>query len=122
MEKIKYIILVSLLCWIGQGCSQFLDVDIPDVLPDKDFWKNRSQVEAARNGVYTQLGNCVKTFMVWGDIRSDLYTSGSALNASNTQLINQDILTSNSYADWKVVYKTINFANSFIENARRVVA
>lgn len=121
MKKMKYIVFVLLLCWLSQGCSKFLNVDIPDVLPDKEFWKNRSQVEAARNGVYVQLGSCVKSFIVWGDVRSDLYATGNTLSEANVQMINQDILTTNSYANWSAIYKTINFANSFIRNARRVV-
>ena len=122
IKNIKNIMVILLLCWLSQACSEFLNVDIPDVLPDKDFWKTRAQVEAARNGVYTQLGNCITNFIVWGDVRSDLYATGNASTSDRSQLINQDILTSNGYAYWSNVYTTINYANSFIRNARRVLA
>lgn len=122
MKKTINITIILLSCWLGQACSNFLDVDIPDVLPDKDFWKTRAQVEAAHNGVYTQLGNCITNFIVWGDARSDLYANINNPTTDQTQLITQDILTTNGYADWGAVYKTINYANSFIRNARRVLA
>lgn len=119
MRKLRNILLL-LVAWTGMSCSNFLDMDIPDVLPDEEFWRNRSQLEAARNGVYTQLGNCVTYFMHWGDVRSGLY----ALNGTNTyasQFINQELLTTNTWADWANVYTTINYANSFIKNAERVL-
>ena len=50
MRKMKNILL-ALLAWTGMSCSNFLDMDIPDVLPDEEFWRSRSQLEAARNGV-----------------------------------------------------------------------
>ena len=64
--------------------------------------------------------NCVTYFMHWGDVRSGLY----ALNGDNTyasQFINQELLTTNTWADWASVYATINYANSFIKNAERVL-
>lgn len=113
--------MILLLGWFTQSCGNFLDMDIPDVLTDDEFWKNRSQVESARNGVYTQLGNCIFNFMIWGDVRSDLYEAPNTSQTMAVQMTFQDILTTNSYASWANVYATINYANSFIKNAERVL-
>lgn len=119
MKKIRHIIL-SILIYSGlSGCSSFLDVDIPDALLDKDYWKTRDQIEAALYGTYTQLGKCVTLFLPWGDARSNLY-SRNISEANKDQIINQDILPTNTFADWGPVYTAINFANSFIQNAHRV--
>lgn len=120
MRKIKNILLL-LMAWAGMSCNSFLDRDIPDVLPDDEFWQSRSQVESARNGVYTQLGNCVTYFVNWGDVRSGLYAYSGKNNSSAMQLTNQQLLITNTWANWSTVYKTINYANSFIKNAERVL-
>ena len=39
MRKMKNILL-ALLAWTGMSCSNFLDMDIPDVLPDEEFWRS----------------------------------------------------------------------------------
>ena len=41
MRKMKNILL-ALLAWTGMSCNNFLDMDIPDVLPDEEFWRSRS--------------------------------------------------------------------------------
>lgn len=121
MRKFRNILLL-LVAWTGMSCSNFLDMDIPDVLPDDEFWQSRAQVESARNGVYTQLGNCVTYFMHWGDVRCGLYAYASANNNTYAhQFIQQELLTTNTWANWANVYATINYANSFIKNAERVL-
>ena len=110
-----------MMAWAGMSCSSFLDMDIPDELPDDEFWQERSQVESARNGVYTQLGNCVTYFMAWGDVRSGLYAYSGQNNTNAIQLTNQELLITNGFANWANVYTTINYANSFIKNAERVL-
>lgn len=124
MRKIKMSIKSILLLWVtwtGISCSNFLDMDIPDVLPDDEFWQNRSQVEAARDGVYTWLGSCVTYFMHWGDVRSGLYAYSSNNNTYAMQFTNQELLITNQWANWGTVYTTINNINSFIKNADRVL-
>lgn len=120
MKRIKNIILALIIGSGLSGCSGFLDVDIPDALLDKDYWKTRDQVEAALYGTYTQLGSCITNFLPWGDARSNLY-SRNISETNKDQLLSQDILPTNTYADWKSVYVAINYANSFIQNAHRVL-
>lgn len=122
MKKLKYILYsVLLTAFTLQGCSDFLDVDIPDTQVKDDFWRTREQAVAALMTVYTQLGANVQRFLVWGDLRSELYSRGTNTSSSMGQMLDQYITTSNDFADWSEVYKGINWANSFIKNADRVV-
>lgn len=122
MKKIKNIFYgILLAAGLCQGCSNFLDVDIPDTLVMDDFWRSREQANAALMSVYTQLGNNVTVFLKWGDLRSDIYSSHSSITASDKQMLEQNIVPTNELAKWTSVYKGINWANSFIKNIERVL-
>jgi len=122
MKKFKYILLsLGLLATGLQGCSGFLDVDIPDKLVKKDYWKTKDQVNAALTGVYTSLHDNLVTFIKWGDLRSDLYQLGTKAEAKERQFVEQDIFPNNALVDWGAAYKGINWANSFIKNARGTI-
>lgn len=126
MENIKNIIVViALLASTLQGCSNFLDVEIPDTLEKKDYWKTKEQVYAALTGVYTKIGgnfqdrqNNIALFIKWGDLRSDIYSYGSGSGEAEKQFARQDIYTGNALANWVSIYEGINWANSFLKNAR----
>lgn len=123
MKKMKYIVCsVLLVTFLLQGCSSFLDVDIPDTQVKDDFWKTRDQAKAALMSIYTKLGDNTTRFLEWGDLRSDIYGRTSNMNADERQFLDQLITTSNGLANWADVYTGINWANSFIANADRVPA
>lgn len=121
MNRLKYILIgvVTVLLLGAQGCNSFLTVDIPDQLLKEDYWRTRAQVESALNGVYVKLGDNIYKFMVWGDLRSDIYDSEDVILLN---IIKQDIRTTNSTAaDWSNVYVGINWANSFLKNVDQVL-
>ena len=123
MEKIKNILLALCIVATGlQGCSGFLDVEIPDKLVKKDYWKTKDQVNAALTGVYTSLHNNLNLFLRWGDLRSDIYNLGAKAEAKERQFVEQDIFPTNALVDWGEAYKGINWTNSFIKNARNAIA
>lgn len=119
MKKLKNIFAGLCLLATGlQGCSGFLDVEIPDKLVKKDYWKSRDQVNAALTGVYTSLHNNMNLFLRWGDLRSEIYDLGSKAEAKERQFVEQDIFPTNGLVDWGETYKGINWTNSFLKNAR----
>lgn len=122
MKKIKNILLSLCLLATGlQGCSGFLDVDIPDKLVKDDYWKTKDQVTAALTGVYTSLHNNLNLFIRWGDLRSEIYNLGTKAEAKERQFVEQDIFPNNALVDWGETYKGINWANSFLKNARSAI-
>lgn len=119
MKKyIKYLILIWVVAAGLNSCS-FLDVDQPDNLVKNDYWQTKEQVNASLTGVYTSLHNNLVKLIKWGDLRSELYKVGTANNLGNeTEFVQQDISTANELNDWSGVYQSINWANSFLKNAR----
>ncbi len=121
MKRLKHTLigLITVLLLGSQGCNSFLNVDIPDQLLKEDYWKTKDQLDAALNGVYVKLGDNILKFLVWGDVRSDIYASN---NGTYQNIIKQDIRTTNSTAaSWSDVYVGINWANSFLKNAEEVL-
>lgn len=122
MKKFNNIIFALFILGLGvQSCSDFLDVDIPDKLVKKDYWKTKEQVNAALFGVYTSIHDNLGLFLRWGDLRSNLYDLGTKAEAKERQFVQQDIYTNNALVDWGTTYKGINWANSFLKNARAAI-
>lgn len=114
---IRYIIILSSVFFLG--CDKFLQVDVPDNLVHEEYWQNREQVLASRNGMYAALHNNINIFQVWGDIRSSLYTPGpgESFNGDYRQFMVHDIYPTNGLVRWASVYTGITWINSFIKNA-----
>lgn len=100
-----------------QGCDSFLTVEIPDSLLKEDYWKSRDHAKAAISGVYKKLGENIPLFIKWGGLRADIYSSSSG---DMLKLLQQDIMVTNSIANWQNVYVGINWTNSLIRNVHMV--
>lgn len=109
-------VLSTLFFW---GCDKFLNVEVPDNLVHDEYWQNREQVLASRNGMYAALHNNINIFQVWGDIRSSLYTPGpgESFTSDYRQFMVHDIYPTNGLVRWGTVYTGITWINSFIKNA-----
>lgn len=106
-----------LLSIVLQGCDSFLTVEIPDSLLKEDYWKSRDHAKAALSGVYKKLGENIPVFIKWGGLRADIY---SASSGDMLKLLQQDIMVTNSIANWQSVYIGINWTNSLIRNVHLV--
>jgi hypothetical protein len=115
LNAIKYGLL-GLVLILG-GCSKFLDVSPPDNLIKDNFWQNREQVNSSLIGLYTSLGTCVRSFQIWGDIRSSLYAPGVNFSSNHAQFLNHDIYTTDSLTSWSQTYRAVSWTNAFIKNA-----
>ncbi len=117
LRILKYILILFPL--ILMSCDKFLTVDVPDNLVHNEYWQNREQVLASRNGMYSGLHNNLNVFHVWGDIRSSLYTPGpgTSFTTEYRQFMVHDIYPTNGLVRWASVYTGITWINSFIKNA-----
>lgn len=112
-----YLLIFSSLLYMG--CDKFLAVDVPDNLVHDEYWQNREQVMASRNGMYSALHNNLNIFQVWGDMRSSLYApgTGGAFSGDYRQFVTHDIYPQNGLVRWASVYTSITWINSFLKNA-----
>lgn len=102
------IVLVSL-----SGCSKLLDKKPPNALTRDEFFKTRSDAEAALTGVYDALQACVEEFLVWGEYRSDLVVTNAT--SDRTLPYSQFLDYTKEGSRWDMVYSMIGRANIVIE-------
>ncbi len=123
---IKLFVVVLLLPALS--CKKWLDLQPQDGLTGAEFWKTKEQVSAAVTGVYASLigsatgsRNAAETFFLWGELRADMVTSTFATTNEQIDVINVNILPTNSLSNWRGVYETINYCNTIIDLAPGVL-
>lgn len=121
IRKIKYSILLILAVVISTSCEKWLDLKPEDGIIRQNFWKTKEDVKSAVIGCYSSLFATTQTLFIWGEIRGDMVTSTLKSSAEQTEIMNGNILSSNSITSWRVIYKTINYCNTVIEFAPGVL-
>ena len=109
------------------SCKKWLDLKPQDGIVRQDFWKTKEQVSAAVTGIYssmlnTDAGGMAELFFIWGEARADMVAPGFRANAAELDIVNLNMLPSNTYTNWRVFYQTINYCNTVIELAPGVLA
>ena len=122
----KLLMVLMLVPFIS--CKKWLDLQPQDGLTGAEFWKTKEQVQAAVTGCYASLTgsatgqrNAAETFFLWGELRADMITSTLATTTDQIDVINVNILPTNSIASWRGIYETINYCNTVIDFAPGVL-
>ncbi len=126
--KTIYRILMLVLLLPFFSCKKYLDLQPLDGLTGAEYWKTKEQVQAAVIGVYASLTGsgtnsrpAAESFFLWGELRADMVTSTLATTAEQIDVINVNILPTNSIASWRGIYETINYCNTVIDLAPGVL-
>ena len=105
------------------SCNKWLTVKPQDGLIRDDYWQTKEQLAAAVTGCYESLLNqdLVEDLFVWGEIRADMVASTLRTPDDAVNIMQDNILPSNSFTDWSPVYKTINNCNTVLEYGPDVI-
>lgn len=110
------------------SCKKWLDLQPQDGLTGAEYWKTKEQVSAAVSGIYASLLGSpsgaranAETFFLWGELRADMIAATLATTAEQVDVINVSILPTNSIANWRGIYETINYCNTVIDKAPGVL-
>src|SRR5215203_4637198 len=128
MKKLAVKILFAAFLLSGAGCKKWLDLQPQDGITGAEFWKTKEQVNSAVIGCYASLlasptGSrpLAESFFFWGELRADMiYATATAL-PEEIDIVNVNILPTNSIANWRSVYQTINYCNTVIDHAPDVL-
>jgi hypothetical protein len=128
MKRIKNIfktgvLAVALGCsTIFTSCTDFLTIYPTNSVIHENFWQTAEDVEGMLATTYLQLlsSQAVERMVVWGELRGDIM--GVRATASNTYkyIVEANLQDDNSYCNWSIFYKAINYANMVIEFAPMV--
>jgi hypothetical protein len=127
LKKISiYVFCLSTLL-SGASCKKYLNLEPQDGITNTEFWKTKEQVHAAVIGVYSSLLSSVsgrpltETFFLWGELRADMLTAATFANNDEIDIMNANILATNGITDWRSLYQTINYCNTVITHAPKVL-
>ncbi|CAN5723617.1 RagB/SusD family nutrient uptake outer membrane protein [soil metagenome] len=128
---IKYTILL-LIVLSSVSCKKWLDLKPQDGIVRENFWQTKEQVSAAVTGIYSSLLytgtntgsdklSMAELFFLWGEARTDMVSTGFRASAEELDIVNLNILPTNSFTNWRLLYQTINYCNTVIELAPGVL-
>jgi hypothetical protein len=109
------------------SCKKYLDLKPEDGIIRQNFWKTKEQVAAAVNGCYASLlgGGSDRPIpeylFLWGELRADLLAPSTGITSEETEIMNDNILETNSLTNWRAIYRTINYCNTVIDFAPEVL-
>jgi starch-binding outer membrane protein, SusD/RagB family len=121
----KIVLLFTMISLLGLiSCNDWLTVYPEDDIVGDKYWKNADQVQTVVASCYRWLANsdCLTRMIVWGELRSDNVEAGSAASTDEKNLINVNVLSSNSLTSWDCFYKVINICNNVIKKAPGAMA
>ena len=129
MKKLVLYFFAAGLVVAGTGCKKWLDLKPQDGIVRDEFWKTKEQVAAAVTGVYaSMLGSSNNTdralpeyFFIWGEARADMISPGFRVSQDEQDIINLNMLPTNSFTNWRSFYQTINYCNTIIQLAPDVL-
>lgn len=122
-NKIKVVFLALLLGLGMNSCEDWLTLFPDGELILEDYWKEGAHVEQVVASCYRSLIEeaCIERMLVWGEVRSDNVVAGMDVKNELLDILNVNILTTNSYANWSSFYSVINFCNTVLFYAPEVV-
>lgn len=128
--KNKLIYTCLLAASLGMSsCNKWLELRPQDGIVREEFWKTKEQVDAAVTGIYaSMMGSGTNNLpplpeylFIWGEARTDMVIPGFRASASENDIVNWNILPTNTFANWRPVYETINYCNTVIALAPGVM-
>jgi hypothetical protein len=126
---LKIAIVTVLISILTPSCKKWLDLKPQDGITGAEFWKTKEQVQAAVMGCYASLlasptGNTplATSAFLWGELRADMVASTTGTSSNETDVINVNILPSNTISNWSNMYQIINYCNTVIDNAPKVLS
>ena len=114
--------LLAAACTMS-GCHGDLDIMQDNKLSASNMWKEESDATSATYGLYLYMRDALKSvhdiYLCWGEFRNGLWGAGTNKTLSGvdqTQVRTSTMSSSNAYADWSVMYKTVNQANLILKH------
>ena len=123
----KYIggvLLAAGLSMVASSCEDFLTITPTSSIVEEDFWEDKSDLESVVYACYKRLivSDVMNKFIYWGELRGDNFELNTGFTSDNiTNLMNANLLSTNSMFSWTVIYNDINYCNKVLAHGEEVV-
>ncbi|TYR37323.1 RagB/SusD family nutrient uptake outer membrane protein [Sphingobacterium phlebotomi] len=116
MKPIKLMITAALLSICIISCSDFFEVTPESSIQEDDFYKTEADLNASAIGMYESLAKEAHKFLLWGDARADLVTTGQLEpDPYINEFVVNNVSTNNPYTSYAGIYRTIARCNRQME-------
>lgn len=122
-SKLYKTLVIALIAVSACSCKKYLELRPYDGVVRDEFWKTKEQLQSAVIGCYTSLAvpvgdkAPVENFFVWGEIRGDMVVPGIGMTLDENNVVNGNILPTNSVTNWSGFYRLINQCNTVLDYA-----
>jgi hypothetical protein len=122
----KAVVLVAIAI-SACSCNKYLDLRPQNGITSDKFFQTKEQLQAAVIGIYSALAtgagskSPVEYFFVWGETRADFVIPGPGISNDENNIIQSNILPTNSYVNWQSIYRVINLCNNVLDNGPSVL-
>lgn len=105
------------------SCDDFLTIHPFNKITEEEFWEDQNDLQSAVRGCYKQFigSGIMSKLVIWGECRSDNFDLLSENWDDMKDLMNANLLQTNSLFSWADFYKDINFCNKVLEYGPKVI-
>lgn len=106
------------------SCDDFLTITPSSSIVEEEFWEDRNDLENVIAACYTRLvkDDMLKAYILWGEARSDNFEKNSGTSwAGLDNLMNANLIPTNSMFDWTLFYNEINFCNKVLVHGPEIL-
>lgn len=106
------------------SCDDFLTIKPTSQIVEEDFWEDKNDLENVVAACYVRMlqSDIMEKYILWGEARSDNFvkTTGKDWEAL-TNLMNGNLLPTESMFSWTPFYNEINYCNKVLKNGPLVI-
>ncbi|MDT3404066.1 RagB/SusD family nutrient uptake outer membrane protein [Mucilaginibacter terrae] len=119
----KAILLTVMMVLVtATSCNKYLELRPQDGITRDKFWQTKEQLSSAVIALYNAMGNTTANFFIWGELRADMVIPGLNSRQDDINVVNNNILSTNSITDWGEFYRVINLCNTVLDFGPQVIS
>ncbi|GAB6011308.1 RagB/SusD family nutrient uptake outer membrane protein [Viscerimonas tarda] len=113
----KTLLLPSMIMILGlSSCDDFLTILPQSDIVLENYWEDKSDVESVVATCYRAMleDDFMKKVLIWGELRSDNLIAGKSLGKDELDILDANLLPTNSFSKWNNFYTVINYCNTVL--------
>lgn len=105
------------------SCDDFLTIHPSNKITEEEFWEDQNDLQSAVRGCYRRFisSDIMARVIMWGECRSDNFDLLSESWEEMRDLMNANLLQTNSIFDWSAFYTDINYCNKVLQYGPKVM-
>lgn len=123
LRKLLALMLTGVLL-LTTSCDDFLTITPTSSIVEEEFWEDKNDLDNVVNACYARLikEDMMNKYIQWGELRSDNFEKATGISNENvTNVMNANLLSTNSMFKWTCMYNAINYCNKVLAHGPEIV-